>query len=102
MALKVGGRYRFFDYRDWQRSGDCKHPGCLNDCFYMPCTVLRLYSQPEYPSLADVRFDHDGHESGGHFTEYVKPLDGRGFLRDEERENYDAGIRNHVAWGSWE
>ena len=74
-GLVVGGRYRFFDYRPWLKAGgDCKTPGCFNDCHFLPGTVERLYSRPGYPSLADVRFDHDGQESRALFTDFVKPL----------------------------
>ena len=45
-----------------------------------PATVLRRYGYEspmfgKYPDLIDVRFDHDGRESKGHFTERIRKLE---------------------------
>ena len=48
-----------------------------NEEFFKPATVICHYgykseSYGNYPSLIDVRFDHDGRLSTGHFTEGIK------------------------------
>lgn len=64
--LKVGDRRRFFDNIAWQPVGD-QPDG--NEQFWRPATIVRLYSEPGYPLLADIRFDHEPERvSEAHFA----------------------------------
>lgn len=67
-----GDRVKLFDHRLFKN--DRTTPLSVT---VQPATVLRRYGYKsqmfgEYPDLIDVRFDHDGRESCGHFTEYTQ------------------------------
>lgn len=65
-------RLLVFDPRLWngRDQGD-------NSQFWKPATVLRRWRDDGGRDLIDVRFDHDGRESRGHFLDGAKSLSGR-------------------------
>jgi hypothetical protein len=71
--VSAGERWRFFDYRPWERAGGDHPEG--NDRYFLPATVVRVYSRPGYDELADIEYDHEpGRISRAHFTNIVMPV----------------------------
>lgn len=66
--IEVGARVRVFDPRLFKN--DYETP---LDKTMQSATVLRRYFY-KGQEVADVRFDHDGRESKGHFTWFIKHL----------------------------
>jgi len=67
--MNVNDRVSVFDPRKYV--DDRTTPLSITMC---PATILRLHEDDDGTALVDVRFDHDGRESKGHFDWGVWPL----------------------------
>lgn len=69
--MNPGDRRRFFDsLSEWRVTGDIED----NDIYFLPATVLHIYSEVNGDELANIEFDHKLNKiSRGHFIDITRP-----------------------------